>query len=76
MSIVKFVPLMAQVTEKHIVHGYVQKFALATYKHYLVRKYKFLLQRFPCIDMCFCHLCHKWHEFNNGHNSAEKSVNA
>ena len=29
-----FVPFMAQVAETHFTHGYFQKFALATFKHF------------------------------------------
>ena len=64
--------------QRHIFTlAYEQKFALATFKQHLVSKHGVVcLLRFPCIDMCLCHLCHKWHKwhkFDNDFNSVEDS---
>ena len=56
------------------MHIYDLKFALPILKHYWVKKYGILIlfTQISIIFMCLCHLYHKWHKHNNGHNSVVK----
>ena len=79
MAIVIFVPLvslMAQVGETHV---FTWRLFQACFKYWFsllitMESFRVNFWWYPCFDVCLCHLSHKWHKYDNAHNSAREGA--